>query len=110
MFKTIAPKSALFAAAALCTVGLFAAPAAFAQTKTTAVEYKDLDLATIAGQKELDARIARAARNVCRVERPATGTHLQSTVDRACYAQALSNVRERVAAVIDKADDNRLGG
>lgn len=100
MFKTTA-----IAAAVLCTAGLFAAPAAFA--KTTEVHYKDLDLTTATGQNQLQARLEKAARSVCRVERPATGTHIEGSVDRACYRQALAETRERVAAVIG---DNRLGG
>lgn len=107
MFKTNAPKLAI-AAAALCTIGLFSAPAAFA--KSTEVHYKDLDLTTTAGQKALEGRLQKAARDVCRTERATTGTHLHSMVDHDCYKQALSNVRDHVASAIDKADDSRLGG
>lgn len=103
MFKTNA-----IIAAALCTAGLFAAPAAFA--KSTQVQYKDLDLATATGQQQLQTRIEQAARDVCRVERATTGTHLKTTVDRACYNQALIQVRDQVAAKIEAADSNRLGG
>jgi UrcA family protein len=110
MFKTNAPKTALFAAAALCTVGLFAAPAAFAETKTAEVRFSDLDLGSTDGQLQLQSRVERAARNVCRIQRPTTGTMIHSGVDRDCYKQALANVHERVAAVIDNADDSRLGG
>jgi UrcA family protein len=106
MFKTNA-----IIAAALCTAGLFSAPAfAETQTKTTEVHFKDLDLASPEGQQQLQGRIEKAARSVCRTERATTGTHLHSIVDRDCYKQALANVRERVATVIDKADDARLGG
>ncbi|HUD30520.1 MAG TPA: UrcA family protein [Novosphingobium sp.] len=108
MFKTTAPKTAIFAAAALCTVGLFSAPTAFAGT--TQVSYKDLDLATSAGQQELQSRIEKAARSVCTVERATTGTHLSSTVDRKCYKQAVTQVSAQVATAIDKSDDTRLGG
>lgn len=107
MFKT-APKTAIFAAAALCTVGLFSAPAAFA--KSVEVRYTDLDLGTTEGQELLQKRINKAARSVCRVSRPTTGTHIDSNVDTECYRQARLNVREQVAAAIDKADDTRLGG
>lgn len=110
MFKTNAPKTALFAAAALCTAGLFAAPAAFAETQSTEVHFKDLDLASADGRQQLQTRIEKAARSVCRAQRPTTGTHLRSIVDRTCYKQAMANVSERVAAVIDTADDTRLGG
>ncbi|AXB75209.1 UrcA family protein [Novosphingobium sp. P6W] len=95
--------------AAFCTVGLFSAPAAFA--KSTEVTFKDLDLATSDGQQQLQTRIEKAARNVCRTERATTGTHIHGNVDRTCYKQALAQVRQRVAAVIDTAsDETRLGG
>lgn len=103
MFKTNA-----IIAAALCTAGLFAAPTAFA--KSVEVSYKDLDLTTTEGQQALTKRIDTAARGVCRVQRPTTGTLIGSTVDRECYKQALKDVRERVAAAVDKADDTQLGG
>jgi UrcA family protein len=98
-------KTAIFAAAALCTVGLFSAPAAFAAT--TQVTYKDLDLSTAEGQQQLQSRIEKAARSVCTVDRPTTGTHLSSTVDRKCYKQAVAQVREQVASAVD---NSRLGG
>ena len=103
MFKTNA-----IVAAALCTVGLFSAPAAFAGT--VEVQYKDLDLTTTEGQAALEGRIDLAAKKVCRSERPATGTHLNSAVDQTCYRQALKDVRQHVATAVAKADDNRLGG
>jgi UrcA family protein len=98
-------------AAVLCTTGLFAAPAAFAaptaSTKSIEVRYGDLDLASADGQQRLNQRIVRAAKAVCRDER-ATGS-LITPVDHACYKQALSNTRERVAAAID-ASREQLGG
>jgi UrcA family protein len=100
MFKTT-----MFVAAALCTVGLFSAPAAFAAT--TEVRYKDLDLTTTDGQQQLQSRIEKAAREVCRVNRASTGTHLTSTVDRQCYKQAMTQVRDQVASAVD---NSRLGG
>ncbi|MFC3213434.1 UrcA family protein [Novosphingobium panipatense] len=104
MFKTQA-----IVAAAVCTVSLFAAPAAFA--KSIEVTYGDLDLTTVSGQAELDKRITTAARRVCRVDRPTTGTRIAGMVDHACYEQALSNSREPVATAIARADDGtRLGG
>jgi UrcA family protein len=99
MFKTNA-----ILAAALCTAGLLAAPAAFA--KSTQVSYADLDLASTTGRQALDARVARAARSVCQIER--TGSLIRS-VDQACYRQALANTRDRVAAAVD-ASREQLGG
>lgn len=98
-------KTAMFAAAALCTVGLFSAPTAFAAT--TEVNYKDLDLTSSDGQQQLESRIAQAARSVCTIDRATTGTHLSSTVDRKCYKQAVAQVREQVASAVD---NSRLGG
>ncbi|MFT4057129.1 MAG: UrcA family protein [Novosphingobium sp.] len=107
MFKT-APKTAIFAAAALCTVGLFSTPAAFA--KSVEVRYADLDLGTTEGQSMLKKRINNAARSVCSSDQPTTGTRIRGQVDYECYEKARLNVREQVAAAIDKADDTRLGG
>lgn len=98
-------KTAIFAAAAVCTVGLFSAPTAFAATME--VNYKDLDLATSTGQQQLQSRIEKAARSVCTVKSPATGTHLTSRVDRDCYRQAVAQVRDQVASAVD---NSRLGG
>ncbi|KQM21810.1 UrcA family protein [Novosphingobium sp. Leaf2] len=103
MFK----KTAIIAAA-VCTASLFAAPVAFAAT--TQVSFKDLDLQTPAGQKELNLRISRAARSVCMANVPTTGTIISRDMDRNCYKQAMEAVRAKVATAIDKADDTRLGG
>jgi len=103
MFKTNA-----IVAAALCTVSLFAAPAAFA--KSVEVSYKDLDLTTQAGQQTLEKRLHKAAREACTADRPVTGTRLRAGYDQICYDQALTQVRQHVATAIDKADDNQLGG
>ncbi|EJL20454.1 UrcA family protein [Novosphingobium sp. AP12] len=100
MFKT-----AFVAAAALCTVGLFAAPTAFAAT--TQVNYKDLDLATTAGQQQLESRIDEAARSVCTMQPAKTGSILGASLDRKCYKQAVTQVREQVASAVE---NTRLGG
>ena len=55
---------------ALAATAAFAVPAAAeTQTTTRGVQYKDLDLATEAGQKELENRLDSAAREVCGVRR-----------------------------------------
>jgi UrcA family protein len=95
----------LILAAVLCTAGLLAAPTAVA--KSVDVSYSDLDLATTAGQQALDARITRAAKSVCRVEK-STGS-LVAPIEHACYKQALANARERVPAAIDPSGE-QLGG
>lgn len=104
MFKTNA-----IAAAALCTVALFAAPTAFA--KDVKVNYSDLDLSTASGQKSLDARIDKAARSACSADHATTGSILSAPVDKACLAKARSQVHAHVSSAVDKASaDTRLGG
>lgn len=105
MFRFTAPKSALVAAA-LCTAAVFAAPAAFA--KSIEVRYDDLDLTTTKGQDALNARIVRAARNVCRMDL-LPGSHI-NPIDRTCYKQALFEVGNRVASAVEKAGATQLGG
>jgi len=108
MFKTTNALAAV-AAAALCTVGLFAAPTAFA--KTMEVSYRDLDLSTVSGQKKLDQRINSAARRVCDFDQANTGSRIRDNDAVDCYRKAVSQVRSQVAAAIDDASDgNRLGG
>lgn len=102
-------KSTTLAAAALCTAALFAAPAAFAETRSTEVRFNDLDLASTGGQQQLQSRIEKAARTVCTAQQPTTGSILKP-VDRVCYSQAMANARQHVAAAIEKADATRLGG
>jgi len=105
MFRFTAPKSALIAAA-LCNAAVFAAPAASA--RSIEVRYDDLDLATTKGQDALNARIVRAARNVCRMDQ-LPGSHI-NPVDHTCYKQALFSVGDRVAAAVEKAGATQLSG
>ncbi len=94
-------KSTIIAAAAICTTGLFAAPAAFA--KSEEVRFHDLDLTTAAGQKKLNTRISGAARRVCDFHIRETGSNIPSASAQACYKQAMGQVRDRVATAIEKA-------
>lgn len=89
-----------------------AAAAALAATPSVAapsmeVQYKDLDLASERGQKILERRIDTAARQVCGVGEIRTGTIVPSATARKCYKQALADINERFAMVVDKA---RKGG
>ena len=62
----IALTSALITAGALKAVPAFAeAPAAPPPVEVALVQTADLDLSTSAGQRQLDVRLARAARDVC---------------------------------------------
>ncbi len=66
--------------------------------RSTKVEIADLDLATADGQKELDRRIRRAAREACSMTDVATGTRLQSREARACFDKAVRDAHVRFAA------------
>jgi len=71
------------------------------------VGFSDLDLATPAGQKTLQARINRAARDVCRVDELQTGSHIPSRDAMTCYRAAQRSAAQRVAEV---ADARQAGG
>lgn len=100
--------SASLASVAVMTV--FAGLAAIAQPATAhaatgqeaprraQVEIADLDLATADGQKHLDRRIRRAAREVCSMAETATGTRLQSREALACFDKAVRDAHVRFAA------------
>lgn len=95
---------------ALAAVALSAAPAIAAadeDRKTAEVNYADLDLSTAQGVKELDARIHRAAEDVCGMDRTTTGTRIQSREARKCYKQAKGQMDRHFAQI--KRDAN-LGG
>ena len=79
------------AAAAFATFAISGA----AQAATTTVQTRDLDLATAAGQAKLDARLDRAARNVC--SDTVTGSRI-STIDESCVARARAMVEKQIAA------------
>lgn len=91
-------------AASLAAATLIATPA-FAES--VRVEYKDLDLATDAGQKTLQGRLDAAARQVCGMDDIRTGTRVPDASARKCHKDALASLEQQFAAVIDKA---RAGG
>ena len=87
-------------------VGLvFAAQPAFAQTAANPdlvvqqrmVQYADLDLSTADGQSKLDARLRRAASQVCDVN---NGPHpLSEAMEaRRCYRNAVQSAQRAMAA------------
>lgn len=79
------------AAAAFATFAIAGA----AQAATTTVETSDLNLSTAEGQAKLEARIHRAARNVC--SDATTGSRIR-LVDSDCVAKARASVEKQVAA------------
>lgn len=81
----------LIAAAAFATFALTGA----AQAATATVQTSDLNLTTAEGQAKLDARIDRAARDVC--SDTYTGSRIRNT-DEACVTRARAMVEKQVAA------------
>ncbi len=85
----------------LAAIGtLCAAQPAFAEA--AAVSYKDLDLTTEAGRKELDRRINTAAREVCGFNEERTGSRVVSRDARKCYEDARQKLATRIASLTRK--------
>ena len=102
-------KKGILAAAGVGAM-LIAAPAIAGADKETSqsnVTYEDLDLSTEAGQKELNQRIANAARKACGVGRHTTGTRLVTREQQRCVASAERQAKSALAPVIE---EQRLGG
>eukprot|EP00536_Pseudo-nitzschia_multiseries_P015846 jgi/Psemu1/43925/gm1.43925_g len=70
--------------ATLAAAGL-ALTATAAQAENVNVTYSDLNLNTVAGQKELSQRIDRVAREVCGYGAARTGTRLPDRAARECH-------------------------
>lgn len=66
------------------------------------VEYSDLDLATTAGQEELERRLDRAASTICGVDELKTGTRLPSAWARRCMREARVNLDRQFATLIKR--------
>lgn len=96
-------KTLIFALSAAGAV-LAASPAAAGDMR---VEYRDLNLSTTEGRKTLERRIDAAAREVCGYGEIRTGTRLQSTQAKRCYAEAKKQAAEQFAALVA---EDRLGG
>lgn len=85
------------------TAAVLAMPAAAAEDqRSRLVHYGDLDLATAAGQEQLDIRLERAAREVCRVNAPVTGSHLRSPNARKCYEEARRDLDRQYAQLVTR--------
>ena len=102
---------ASFAAALLCSAVVLS-PAASAQEArvvetSLVVHHDDLDLTTVRGQEELDRRLVRAARRVCRTGDVMTVSRLPSKEARECYDEVMARYQPRVAAIVA---DRQRGG
>jgi UrcA family protein len=96
---------ALALAAAVLAVPAMAAD----EAPSVGVPYGDLDLTSAAGQRQLDLRLERAAREVCGLDVKATGTHLQSQHSRTCYREARRHLDQQYAEAINRKSAARGG-
>lgn len=94
----------------VATLGLaFTATPAFAQTADVRVQeisVAGIDLSTAEGQRMLDERVERAAREVCGYDEARVGTLIRSAEARDCVAKAQASAREQVATIAQE----QLGG
>lgn len=91
----------------LILAGLGLAMAVPAAAKSVTVQYSDLNLTTVKGQKELERRLETAARQACDANRPMTGSRILPYANRECYAMARTQAKQHLAAILA---DNQLGG
>ena len=98
-------------AIALAAVTLATAPvhAADNNQRSVSVRHADLDLASEAGQRELDNRINDAARKVCGMDERPTGSNIASRGSRECYETTRTQIARQVATLVER-EENRLGG
>jgi len=61
-----------------------------------------LDLSSAEGQRILDRRIDRAAREVCQVDRTRVGTRIRSQAARECLAKARASAQRQVAVIVEE--------
>jgi UrcA family protein len=87
--------------AALALAGTAFSPAYAAPTEkmTIQVEYGDINLASVEGQKQLDRRLEKAVRTVCRTQSHNGGSRILNLDAKACLAKARADVRQQVAAI-----------
>ncbi|MBU7579932.1 MAG: UrcA family protein [Porphyrobacter sp.] len=98
--KTLAKTLALVAATAgLASTAITPALAGEAEPRTAKVSFADLDLGTSAGQRTLDKRIEKAARQVCRMVSVQTGTKIMDRDAQTCLIRARADARQQVAAL-----------
>jgi len=89
-------------AVALAAAVLAAPVAAKDEAPTIGIHYGDLDLTSEAGQRELDVRLERAAREVCGVNEKVVGSHLRSRHSRECYREARRSLDQQYAQLVTR--------
>jgi UrcA family protein len=71
------------------------------------VKYDDLNLQSAQGQKELERRIDKSAREYCGLDRQHVGTRIPQKSARNCFASARTAAREQMNTLLGK---SQLGG
>jgi UrcA family protein len=89
-------------ALALAAAVLAVPAAAASETRSVNVRYGDLDLTSIEGQEQLDARLERAARKVCRMNETMTGSLFRSPQSRECYQEARRDLDQQYAQLVSR--------
>jgi UrcA family protein len=89
-------------ALAMAATVLAAPLAARDEAPRVGVRYGDLDLTSAAGQRELDLRLERAAREVCGVNQKVVGSHLRSAHSRECYREARRSLDQQYAQLVSR--------
>ena len=89
-------------ALALAAAALAAPAAAKDEAPTVGVRYGDLDLTSAAGQRQLDIRLERAAREVCGFDEKMVGSHLRSQHSRECYREARRDLDQQFAQLVSR--------
>lgn len=100
----------MFAAACALISSTAAMPALAGETQepvTMSVKYKDLNLGSPEGQKQLELRLQRAAKRVCGYDSPITGSRIVSRERKACFDKALNGAMQSYAMLIE---NHQLGG
>jgi UrcA family protein len=82
-------------------VSALLATASGAQQRTRIVKYHDLDLVSVAGQKQLSHRLRRAVDYVCRLPNPASP--LTGVEDQDCRAAVMAHVQSEMQAAVELA-------
>jgi len=89
-------------ALALAAAVLAAPVAAADEAPSVGVRYGDLDLTSEEGQRQLDRRLERAAREVCGLNEKVVGSHLRSQHSRECYREARRDLDQQYAQLVSR--------
>lgn len=85
----------------LSLVGAAPSPAFAGEAREMAVrvEYGDINLASPEGQKQLNQRLEKAVRTVCRTHSHTGGSRILTLDARVCVSKARADARQQLAAL-----------